>query len=194
MPDDFPNDLGLYNLLPNDNNDDPQATSASSYRTQCNAHFYYFVTRMLSAVNNKITNFEAKKANILFGEIFTVSDEAYALIILINELHVWKEQIKEKKNQNKNNLKRKFVSPRSGKKDSWSNEGRIMYNNLCRKIKDLRSNESTGNNIENELLLMIQNSNESLSQNTSTNKEDENENVVFDDYIDDDLQQLLVNV
>ena len=41
---------------------------------------------------------------------------------------------------------------------------------------------------------MIQNSNESLSQNTSTNKEDENENVVFDDYIDDDLQQLLVNV
>ena len=51
-----------------------------------------------------------------------------------------------------------------------------------------------GYNIENELLLMIQNSNESLSQNTSTNKEKENENVVFDDYIDDDLQQLLVNV
>ena len=90
---------------------------------------------MLSAVNNKITNYKAKKANILFGEIFMVSDEAYTLIILINELHVWKEQTKEKKNQNKNNLKHKFVSPRSGKKDSWSNEGRMMYNNLCRKIK-----------------------------------------------------------
>ena len=99
MPDDFPNDLGLYNLLPNDNNADPQATSVSSYRTNCNTHFYYFVTRMLSSVNNKITNFEGKKANILFGEIFSVSDEAYALISLINELHVWKEQIKEKKKQ-----------------------------------------------------------------------------------------------
>ena len=34
---------------------------------------------------------------------------------------------------------------------------------------------------------MIQNSNKSLSENTSTNKEKENENVVFDNYIDDDL-------
>ena len=194
VPDDFPNDLGLYNLLPNDNNDDPQATSASSYRTNCNTHFYYFVTRMLSSVNNKITNFEGKKANILFGEIFSVSDEAYALIILINELHVWKEQIKEKKKQNKNKLKCKFVSPRSGKKDSWSNEGRMMYNNLCRKIKELRSNESTGNNIENELLLMIQNSSDSLSEKTCSSKEKENGNVIFDDYIDDDLQQLLLDV
>ena len=31
-------------------------------------------------------------------------------------------------------------------------------------------------------------------QNTSTNKENENENVVFDDYIEDGLQQLLENV
>ena len=99
-----------------------------------------------------------------------------------------------KKNQNKNNLKHKFVSPNSGKKDSWSNEGRMIYNNLCRKIKELRSNEFTDYNIENELLLMIQNSSESMSQNISTNKEKENENVIFDDYIKDDLQQLLANV
>ena len=68
------------------------------------------------------------------------------------------------------------------------------YNNLCRKIKELWSNESTCYNIENDLLLIIQNSNKSLSQNTSTNKEKENENVIFDDYIDDDLQQLLSDV
>ena len=137
VPDDFPDDLGLYNLLPNNNENNSQATLVSSYRTNCNTHFYFFVTRMLSAVNNKITNYEAKKVNILFGEIFMVSDEAYSLIILLNELHVWKEQIKEKKNQNKNNLKRKFVSPKSGKKDSWLNKGRMMYNNLCRKLKKL---------------------------------------------------------
>ena len=101
---------------------------------------------------------------------------------------------KREEKSNKNNLKRKFVSPRSGKKDSWPNEGRMMYNNLCRKIKQLQSNESTGNNIENELLSMIQNSSDLLSEKTCSSKEKENGNVMFDDYIDDDLQQLLVTV
>ena len=41
---------------------------------------------------------------------------------------------------------------------------------------------------------MLQNSSDSLSEKTCSSKNKENGNVMFDDYIDDDLQQLLSDV
>ena len=69
----------------------------------------------MSGVNSSITKFEKKKTEDLLSDIFTVSDEAFAIIIIINELHAWKEYLKEKNLRILENMKRKFVQPQSGK-------------------------------------------------------------------------------
>ena len=48
-------------------------------------------------------------------------------------------------------MKRKFVQPRSGKKESWCIEGRNMFHKLCHIIEKLRTNDNTGKILEENL-------------------------------------------
>ena len=109
IPENFPGDLLI----------DLQDDSNSLYRkydNEINNAFYYFVTRILSAINASVNNFHGRKTSKLISEIFTISDEALDLILLENEFHVWQEQNKPKEEQNEKNLKRKYVNCKSGKK------------------------------------------------------------------------------
>ena len=109
IPENFPGDLLI----------DLQDDSNSLYRkydNEINNAFYYFVTRILSAINASVNNFHGRKTLKLISEIFTTLDEALGLILLENEFHVWQEQSKPKEEQNEKNLKRKYVNCKSEKK------------------------------------------------------------------------------
>ena len=141
IPDNFPQDLFID--LDNDSN-----SSYRRYGDEVNESFYYFVNRILSAINASVTNFHNRKTIQLISQIYTVSDEALGLILLENEYHVWLEQSKPKDKQNENNLKRKYVSCKSGKKNSWASEGKYRFYNFCVKIKELRNNNTYGNKVD----------------------------------------------
>ena len=151
VPESFPRLLDISELIKTNFQNDTQATLLSSYRTCCSDDFYYFVTRMLSSVNASETNFDSKKTHLLLSEIFTVSDEAYALVTIINSLHVWEKQMKDKADRDLTRMKRKYTLCHSGRKDSWSTEGRNVFHILCRKIEILRKDEMTGQAIEESL-------------------------------------------
>eukprot|EP00536_Pseudo-nitzschia_multiseries_P018237 jgi/Psemu1/54710/gm1.54710_g len=54
------------------------------------------VTRILSAINPVGTNFKQRKETELIREILAVTDEAFALMIIDNELGNWEKQKKRK--------------------------------------------------------------------------------------------------
>ena len=47
---------------------------------------------MLSAINPTYNKFGQKKCRELISDIYSVTDEAYELLVIYNEHHMWKEQ------------------------------------------------------------------------------------------------------
>ena len=67
-----------------------------------------------------------------------------------------------------------------------------MYNKLCNKIKNLHSNQSSSENIEIELLRRVQESSSLYNKKSNNNGDDnENENMDFEEYVDDDIDDRL---
>ena len=126
------------------------------YEDAYNDEFYYFITRMIPRLGqNTKKKFMEFKTKLLLSDIFTVSDEAFALTILYNEQHVWEMQYKRKKNKNHANDscgsptmstaktrapkgKKRFCDYKSGDRKGWSEEGMFFFNMLCRDIKKRR--------------------------------------------------------
>ena len=59
--------------------------------------FEYFIKNLLSRVQLKQTRFRMLQGHHPISQLFTASDEAFALIILDNELHAWDQQIEMRK-------------------------------------------------------------------------------------------------
>lgn len=80
--------------------------------------------------------------------MFTVTDEAFGLMILYNEYHVWSMQQKAKDGKvdelTAKKTKKRFVDAKSGKRDGWDDGGRNLFNKLCREIDALRKAPTTG--------------------------------------------------
>eukprot|EP00536_Pseudo-nitzschia_multiseries_P011647 jgi/Psemu1/29563/gm1.29563_g len=151
-------------------NTDSVEILANEYRRYGNAdneEFYYFVTRILSAVNPGKTNFKLRKAKDLISTIFTVTDEAFALMIIDND----------------------------GSADGWDKEGRRVFAKLCKKVQTLREDPETGKNLEKMMLERFNsesNPTSTVSKDggtvASSLAEEENED---DNFTDPALMQLL---
>eukprot|EP00536_Pseudo-nitzschia_multiseries_P018930 jgi/Psemu1/58071/gm1.58071_g len=162
VPASFPGTVAL--------NTDSMEILAKEYRRYGNAaneEFYYFVTRILSAINPGKTNFRLRKTKDLISTIFTVTDEAFALMIIDND----------------------------GSANGWDKEERKVFTKLCKKIQTLRENPETGINLEKMMLQRFDsesNPSSTVSNNGGTvasslaEEESEDEN-----YIDPARRQLL---
>ena len=53
---------------------------------------------MLSSINPTYNKFGHKKCRELIGDIYSVTDEAYGLLVIYNKHHVWKKQKVIKRN------------------------------------------------------------------------------------------------
>jgi hypothetical protein len=114
--------------------------------------FRWFVENILSAVRPTKTRFNRDRGRKLLSQIFTCSDEAYALLMIVNELHVWEEKSLRVSTEDEeltgegSTRKKRFVATKgrlfsnakSGSKDGWDVEGILLYQTLVDQVKKRR--------------------------------------------------------
>ena len=91
-----------------------------------------------------------KRRKEALSDIFTVSDEAYALALLINKYNSYQFKLKTDDKVGVRPMK-PFTSSASGSKPGWKTMGRKTYIYLCDKVKTLRNNQ-VSKNIEDTML------------------------------------------
>ena len=109
-----------------------------------NEDFEYFLRQILSVSNPSINKFKESKQKLLISDMFTIADEAFGLLILYNEFHVWKLQVDQIKSGVKVKRERKrFCDGKSGNKQGWTSEGIKCYHSLCIQVKKRRDETKT---------------------------------------------------
>ena len=117
--------------------------------------FYYFVSRILSQVNPKQTRFEKDKGRKVLSNMFTVTDEAFAIMVVENYDQRWRKQHVEpdKKKWHSDEMNAKYTSSRNGKrKNTWTKEGMQRYHEWCAIVAARRGREEYGKDLEEELM------------------------------------------
>ena len=100
--------------------------------------FLWFVENVLSAQNASKTKFAQRKSTKTVSEIFSVADEAFGLVVLLNELKCWemdwKKQEREKQRNAANEpveVSKLFFKRKSGKKKPWEDLSMMVHRKLC---------------------------------------------------------------
>ena len=97
--------------------------------------FEHFIKTLLSEVQPKRTRCKRARGQETISKCFTASDEAFALIVLDNELNVWDQQTEKKKGSKcmKSDLrieKKHMKRQGSGGKCGWSKKGQKIHKRL----------------------------------------------------------------
>ena len=103
--------------------------------------FRYFVERILPVIAPSQNKFKDRKGKKTLSEIFTVTDKAFGLGMLLNELHCWDEAAE--KVPGERYAKKKFCDARSGNKKGWSDKGLKVYNRICKNLRSRRCEEQS---------------------------------------------------
>ena len=124
--------------------------------------FEYFFDRIVSRLRPRDTKYKDRRTKEPLSAIFTPSDEAFALLIIYNEIERWEnipdpvsfERIEvSKKRKWKNNVEKKFCSTTRGSSDGWKDEGKKLYYALVENIERLRKDPVTGSEFEHKLMV-----------------------------------------
>ena len=94
-----------------------------------NEDFKYFISRILPAMNPSKSKFSTSKTQSVLSDIFTPCDEAYGLLLIHNELHVWEQQ---EEVETENQEKKRFTNGKLG--NGWSRQGRNLFTKLAQHI------------------------------------------------------------
>jgi hypothetical protein len=124
--------------------------------------FQYFAGRILPAVNTSVTKYDKLKYSKTITERFTYTDEAFALMLVLNYEARWVSQYdaavrlsggKIMKNQSKHWVDARFTSATEGSRRgvSWSKEGLLKFNSMAEMVKLRRGSEVTGSDVEEDL-------------------------------------------
>ena len=111
----------------------------------------YFTRRILPSVNACNTKYERRKHNELLSKCFSYTDEAFALLMLINYEPRWRSQHAAKLQfPDATNKEREVkwedarcTSSTDGTRrgQSWKKEGVVQFNVLCAMVQEQRSRE-----------------------------------------------------
>ena len=83
--------------------------------------------------------------------MFTVSDEAFGLLMLLNEFDSWKAKAEEEMSGKKaQQTGKKFADGRSGNKEGWNLAGLNTHRQLCKNLV-IRQNEMSSMELEEEM-------------------------------------------
>lgn len=125
------------------------------YRKRNNEEFRYFISRMVPTMNPSGHQFLLKRGIELVSDILSASDEAYALMVIYNEIHRWDADVQndnrsgEPHSRKETKLPKKFNFSKSGQKDGWSIEGRQLFGKLHKEItKRHAENKLNGSKLE----------------------------------------------
>mgnify|MGYP004529573319 FL=1 len=166
VPAGFPGTLGLVE----DPNKEGKVVINPMYRnysTANNSEYFYFVSRLLPSINPKKVNFGKECSYKPISEMFSVSDEAFALLLLYNEHHVWIDNMRNGEQSvdsedegtsdtRKKKKRKRFCDPSSGRKQGWEWKGKKLYNTLCKQVRQLRECKSTGESLDKMMMERFQ--------------------------------------
>jgi hypothetical protein len=124
--------------------------------------FQYFAGRILPAVNTNVTKYDKLKYSKTITERFIYTDEAFALMLVVNYEARWVSQYdaavrlgggKIMKDQSRHWVDARFTSAMVGSRwgVSWSKEGLLKFNSLAKMVKLQRESEVTGTDVEEDL-------------------------------------------
>ena len=158
MPRSFPESIQLIGVVETEGDgqgeDVRHVTINPNYRRYGNASnesFFYFINRILPAMNPTQSKFKQDKDKKLISEMFSVADEAFALVVLFNEYDVWEEQIIAEDEGRQPAKKKRFCDSKSGRRDGWKREGKNLFFKLCMEVEKLRSDPETGKELEEKV-------------------------------------------
>ena len=157
-----------------------------------NDDFKYFVSRILPAMNPSKSKFSTSKTHSVLSDIFTPCDEAYGLLLIHNELHVWKQQEDRKHTgaEIENKEKKRFTNGKLG--NGWTKQGRNLFTKLAQQIIKLRESDETGSILERVLLRTYREESGSMSNNyNGRNSDNDNgDDGNDDDFMDPKMMQI----
>jgi hypothetical protein len=124
--------------------------------------FQYFAKRILPAVNTSHTKYDKRKYTKTISESFTYTDEAFALMLVVNYEGRWVSQYtaaekygggRLQKDQSQYWVNARYTSSNEGSRRgvSWSKEGLRRFNSLAEKVKAQRDQLRTGTMVEENL-------------------------------------------
>eukprot|EP00980_Cylindrotheca_fusiformis_P015816 scaffold4629_cov75-Cylindrotheca_fusiformis.AAC.1 len=120
------------------------------------AAFNYFVDRLLPKIYYDTHKFKKDRTTKLLSEFVNVSDEAFAVLVVMNYVQRWEKQLEggDKKAWTRSEYDGKFTSSNKGSRvDTWGLEGHATFIKLTNDIKDKRgANKRTGEKLEKEIL------------------------------------------
>ena len=83
--------------------------------------FRYFMSRIMPAIAPYRSNYNKFKGIKKLSEMFTVSDEAFGLLMLLNKFDNWKAKAEEETNGKKaKHTSKKFADGQSSNKEGWN--------------------------------------------------------------------------
>ena len=113
---------------------------------QWEEEFQYFMARIMPALAPSRNKYKKNKGTKKLSEIYTVSDEAFGLLVLHNELHCWDEASKKGTDEETPSTlksKKRFCDSGSGRKQGWSADGRMLYEHLCWGVHNRRKDPTS---------------------------------------------------
>eukprot|EP00536_Pseudo-nitzschia_multiseries_P004823 jgi/Psemu1/64805/estExt_Genemark1.C_840034 len=155
IPDSFP---GTVLITDTQNvNSENRYQLHKDYQQKNSPEFLYFMKRLLGAVSPKQTDFKRKS----FRTVVT-----FALLFLYKDNNLWLNTTKGKRKR------KKFSDSKSGNKEGWSAQGRILYKYVLSEIEKQRKEQQL-RDLEIELLKMYQHGKHTLQDDED--KESKNE-------------------
>ena len=112
------------------------------------------MARIMPALAPSRNKYKKNKGTKKLSEIYTVSDEAFGLLVLHNELHCWDEASKKGTDEETPSTlksKKRFCDSGSGRKQGWSADGRMLYEHLCWGVHNRRK-DPTSKTIEEDFM------------------------------------------
>ena len=113
-------------------------------------------------------NFTKKQSyKCISNEMISVSDKAFALLVLYNEDHVWMDNIRNGEqsddsedeggsNKRKKNKRKRFCDHSSRRQQGWEFKWEKLYNTLCKKVHQHREGQRIGESLENKMTKRFQ--------------------------------------
>jgi hypothetical protein len=138
IPEGFPKGVLLVREDYKEEPGEPKYTLHPDYRRKYKKAFIYFATKILPCVNARYTDYKSKCQTKNLSEVFTESDEADALALLINEYESYQFKLRKDKDEGDAKPRKPFTNNLSGNMLGWNLRGQETCAAILEEVRQRR--------------------------------------------------------
>ena len=124
-------------------------STAETYNEEAEEQFVWFVENILSKINPRATDYTARCKREVISEIFHPTDEAWALMIMLNEIEAWEWDARKKESTDPSSYALAHMKPKTrftsrentNSKKKWSDGDLAMLRRVRLMVSKRRENE-----------------------------------------------------